>query len=130
MKNTAILITCFNRKEKTLNCLKQIYDLDISDEHGNVVLEIGDGHLRTKNFDSRDIKQVELEYEESLADVYCIPCYGQSLAINAEAGVSTFSYIEPLEVDASLNSRYLQDMCSGTVESFRFIYAAGSSPTV
>ena len=32
MKNIAILITCYNRKEKTLNCLKNIYELDKSDD--------------------------------------------------------------------------------------------------
>lgn len=55
------------------------------------------------------------------ADVYMIPCYGQSLAINTSAGTSTFNYIEPLCYDTSLNNANVQDMCAGTVEAFRIM---------
>lgn len=56
-----------------------------------------------------------------LADVYMIPCYGQSLAVNACAGPSTFASVEPLAHDVNLNNTHIQDMCTGTVEGFRLM---------
>lgn len=55
---------------------------------------------------------------EFYADVYLIPCYGQSLSINTSAGASTFSYVEPLSHDVNLNNTNIQDMCAGTAEMF------------
>ena len=55
------------------------------------------------------------------ADVYMIPCYGQSLSTNTSAGASTFNYIEPLSYDVNLNNTNIQDMCAGTAESFRIM---------
>ena len=53
-----------------------------------------------------------------LADVYMIPCYGQSLSVNGSAGPSTFNYTEPLSYDVNLNNTNIQDMCAGTAEGF------------
>lgn len=53
------------------------------------------------------------------ADVYMIPCYGQSLSLNTSAGESTFDYIEPLSCDTELQNCNIQDMCAGTAEGFR-----------
>jgi len=55
------------------------------------------------------------------ADVYMIPCYGQSLAINTSAGTSTFTYTEPLAYDVNLKNSNVQDMCAGTAEAFRIM---------
>lgn len=53
------------------------------------------------------------------ADVYMIPCYGQSLSLNTSAGQSTFDDIEPLSYDSELRNTNIQDMCAGTAEGFR-----------
>lgn len=53
------------------------------------------------------------------ADVYMIPCYGQSLSLNTAAGPSTFEATEPLSFDTELNNCNIQDMCAGTAEGFR-----------
>ena len=58
---------------------------------------------------------------EFLADVYMIPCYGQSLSTNTSAGSSTFKYIDPLSYDVRLKNNNIQDMCAGTAEGFRLI---------
>ena len=50
------------------------------------------------------------------ADVYMIPCYGQSLSLNTSAGQSTFDDIEPLSYDSELRNTNIQDMCAGTAE--------------
>ena len=55
------------------------------------------------------------------ADVYMIPCYGQSLSMNVSAGNSTFSYTEPLSYDVNLVNTNIQDMCAGTAEAFRLM---------
>lgn len=55
------------------------------------------------------------------ADVYMVPCYGQSLSINTSAGASTFNYIEPLSYDVNLTNNNIQDMCAGTAEAFRIM---------
>lgn len=55
------------------------------------------------------------------ADVYMIPCYGQSLSINTSAGASTFTSIEPLSYNTSLQNNNIQDMCAGTAEAFRLM---------
>ena len=55
------------------------------------------------------------------ADVYMIPCYGQSLSVNTSAGPSTFQYTEPLAYDIHLNNNNVQDMCAGTAEAFRMM---------
>lgn len=53
-----------------------------------------------------------------LADVYLIPCYGQSLSINTSAGPSTFDYIQPLSHDVYLKNTNIEDMCAGLSEMF------------
>lgn len=53
------------------------------------------------------------------ADVYMIPCYGQSLAIGTSGGTTTFNYTEPLAYDVNLKNANVQDMCAGTAEAFR-----------
>jgi len=53
------------------------------------------------------------------ADVYLIPCYGQSLALNVAAGPSTLKYTDPLIYDITLQNTNIQDMCAGTAEGFR-----------
>ena len=58
---------------------------------------------------------------EFLADVYMIPCYGQSLSTNTSAGSSTFKYIDPLSYDVRLKNNNVQDMCAGTAEGFRLM---------
>jgi len=55
------------------------------------------------------------------ADVYMIPCYGQSLSVNGGGGPSTFGYTEPLMHDVGLNNTNIQDMCAGTAEGFRLM---------
>lgn len=55
------------------------------------------------------------------ADVYMIPCYGQSLSVNACAGPSTLSHVEKLSYDVNLNNTNIQDMCAGTAEGFRIM---------
>lgn len=55
------------------------------------------------------------------ADVYCIPCVGQSLAINTDSGPSTFSETYPLSFDVELNNANLQDMNTGFCEGFKLM---------
>lgn len=57
------------------------------------------------------------------ADVYTIPTYGQSLSVNANAGASTYSAVEPLSYDKNLNNDNIQDMCAGIAESFSIMAA-------
>jgi len=52
------------------------------------------------------------------ADVYMIPCIGQSLAVNTDAGPSTFDDVYPLSYDTSLKNINLQDMNTGFCEAF------------
>lgn len=52
------------------------------------------------------------------ADVYMIPCVGQSLAINTDAGASTFSDTYPLSYDMFVSNTNLQDMNTGFCEAF------------
>jgi len=53
-----------------------------------------------------------------LADVYGIPGYGQSLAINTSAGGSTYLSTEPLSYDKNLTNTNIQDMAAGVAEAF------------
>ena len=53
-----------------------------------------------------------------LADVYGIPGYGQSLAINSSAGASTYLATEPLSYDKNLTNTNIQDMAAGVAEAF------------
>lgn len=55
------------------------------------------------------------------ADVYCIPCVGQSLAVNTDAGPSTFNRTFELSYDTSLNNVNLQDMNTGFCEGFKLL---------
>lgn len=44
-------------------------DLDIADDSGNVLVEFSDGHVKTKNFDSRELKSHELQNQDfAIAD--------------------------------------------------------------
>lgn len=43
MKNIAVLITCHNRIEKTLSCLKHLFEADVSSEHILEVFLVDDG---------------------------------------------------------------------------------------
>lgn len=52
------------------------------------------------------------------ADVYMIPCYGQSLSLNTAAGPSTFETTEELSFDTGINNCNIQGMCAGTAETF------------
>lgn len=61
---------------------------------------------------------IEVDFK---ADVYMIPCYGQSLSTNTSAGASTFNYTEPLSYNTSLVNSNIQDMCAGTAEAFRLM---------
>lgn len=72
---TSIAAVYDENNERLDNIIKEIYsstptvansstesDLDISDEDGNVLAEFKGGHVRTKNFDSRDLgKQLEID---------------------------------------------------------------------
>lgn len=55
------------------------------------------------------------------ADVYMIPCYGQSLSTNTSAGETTFTFTEPLSYNVNLENSNIQDMCAGTAEAFRLM---------
>lgn len=84
----------------------------VIDNDGNADFKLSE-QLKTK------IKNID-EHTLSLeADVYMIPCVGQSLAINTGAGNSTFSSVEPLSYDVNLDNANLQDMNSGFCEAFR-----------
>lgn len=54
-------------------------------------------------------------------DVYMIPCVGQSLAVNTDAGPSTFSDIHPLSYSTTLMNTNLQDMNTGFCEGFELM---------
>ena len=78
----------------------------VPDANSLLLYEVGEGNLWS--------------YKEPifLADVYMIPCYGQSLSVNTSAGASTFAYVEPLSYDVNLKNNNIQDMCAGTAEAF------------
>lgn len=67
MKNIAILITCYNRKETTLNCLKNIYELDKSDDVGlDIFIVDGGSSDGTPKEVSHLYPDVKIEVSEGL----------------------------------------------------------------
>lgn len=75
---------------------------------------VGEGNLTISG--SGSVSTVEADFK---ADVYMIPCYGQSLAVGTSGGTTTFSYKEPLAYNVNLVNDNVQDMCAGTAEAFR-----------
>ena len=92
----------------------------ITDGEGNAVFIVdhnGDIDFKLSEALKRRIRSID-DYEFD-ADVYMVPCVGQSLAINTGAGASSFSGTEPLSYNTSLTNTNLQDMNSGFCEAFR-----------
>lgn len=46
----------FNKRPKIVESTEEDVDLDVCDDNGNVLVRFSDGHVKTKNFDSEDIK--------------------------------------------------------------------------
>lgn len=109
---------------------KDIPDLNNYQPKGNYITEhqpiktingeslVGNGDITIKGGGGYYGAPIEADFK---ADVYMIPCYGQSLSTNTSAGASTFNYIEPLSYDVNLNNTNIQDMCAGTAEAFRIM---------
>lgn len=53
-----------------------------------------------------------------VTDIYMIPCYGQSLSINTDAGASTFTTPVSIAYDVNLVNTNIQDMNGGYAEMF------------
>ena len=92
----------------------------ISDSQGNSVFIVdNNGDIDFKLSEALKTKIRSIDDYEFDADVYMVPCVGQSLAINTGAGASSFSGTEPLSYNTSLTNTNLQDMNSGFCEAFR-----------
>lgn len=91
----------------------------IADSNGNSVFIVGnEGDIAFKLSDylKRAIREIEPYTFD--ADVFMVPCVGQSLAINTGAGASTFSTTYPLSYNTNLENTNLQDMNTGFCEAF------------
>lgn len=67
-------------------------DLSISDEEGNVVLDLYDGEIRTKNFSSEGIK---LKTGNTDADLSIVDDYGNVLAEFRNGSIVTKNLTDP-----------------------------------
>ena len=84
----------------------------ITDPMGYVIAELDGGGIEPGP--SPEQQTVELP-----ADVLMIPCYGQSLSTNTQAGPSTFTSTYPLIYDKNFTNTNIQDMCAGFAEGFQ-----------
>lgn len=91
----------------------------IADSNGNSVFIVGnegDIEFKLSEYLKREIRRIS-PYEFD-AQVFMVPCVGQSLAINTGAGSSTFSGTYPLSYNTNLENANLQDMNTGFCEAF------------
>lgn len=103
-------------------------DLYLSDANGNVLMELADGHIRTKNFDSSDIDtetDTTLTEEGKPADAKAV---GEKFSAVEESipDVSGFASVKsPEEVEADLyigdsDGNVLAKLASGAIETKKF----------
>lgn len=96
----------------------------ITDTNGNISFKIDTNGQVTFKPSDECMSYFNIQQTDNISfysDVYMIPCYGQSLAINTSAGASTFSYTESLCYNSSMVNTNIQDMCAGIAESFRLM---------
>lgn len=91
----------------------------IADANGNSVFVVeNNGDIDFQLSEALKTKIRSIDDYEFDADVYMVPCVGQSLAVNTDAGPSTFSSTYPLSYNTSLVNTNLQDMNTGFCEAF------------
>jgi len=76
-------------------------DLDITDEDGNVIARFSDGHIKTKEFDSRDFQKVEIFKNDS--------AQGADLDITDENGNVIMRFSDGHIKTKEFDSRKVQD---------------------
>lgn len=106
-KNIAVLLTCHNRREKTLACLHSLYNCSIPEEHTFEVFLVDDG--------STD--QTGIAVQKNFPNVQVIPGNGQlywnrgmHLAWQTAAKQKSFDFYLWLNDDVELSSYALMDL--------------------
>lgn len=85
-------------------------DLDIADEEGNVILRLKDGHIRTSQFDSSDIKDypIDVQFSDDGADLNITDENGNTL-VQCKNGHIKTKYFDSSNIEslAAIGNYYI-----------------------
>lgn len=113
-------------------------DLDITDERGNVIVRFEDGHIQTKEFDSKKRAEVSAQSEDQDADFYLADKNGNGLVRFADGNIQTkrfnsdqSEYKKTFEYDNTSGSQTINHFFpKGTALVFHLVQLANGSENI